>query len=263
MRRRFSALVPLIAVLLGLSDPSMADGGFIRRGNVTGANPLFTSLVACYKLDEASGTRADSSGNGYTLTDNNTVTQNTGIIGSAGQFTKANSEYLSKSSVTNLQITGDTTLSGWFYLDSENALDSQVIVAKATSYPTTSDYVLTFQLNVTTRTVLFRIYHSGGNATATYTIGTSAITGAWHYVIARYRASDGKMTIKYDAQTEATSTESSTPMATTGAFEIGAFGAADAFMDGRIDVVKKWTRYLSDAEEVLDFNGGVGVDCPN
>ena len=36
--------------------------------------PLLTNLEAYYSLEEASGTRADASGNGNTLTDNNTVT---------------------------------------------------------------------------------------------------------------------------------------------------------------------------------------------
>ena len=55
---------------------------------------LTTSLIAHWNLDEASGTRVDAKG-GNDLTDNNTVTQATGIVSNAGQFTAANSEYLS------------------------------------------------------------------------------------------------------------------------------------------------------------------------
>ena len=42
---------------------------------------LSTNLVAYYRLTEASGSRADSSGNGYTLTDNNTVGSRAGKVG--------------------------------------------------------------------------------------------------------------------------------------------------------------------------------------
>ncbi len=40
---------------------------------------LLDNLVSYYKLDEASGNRADSQG-GLTLTDNNTVTQAVGQV---------------------------------------------------------------------------------------------------------------------------------------------------------------------------------------
>lgn len=56
------------------------------RGAVS---PLLTSLIAHWKLDEASGTRNDSHGTNH-LTDNNTVTTATAKLGTnAAQFTAA------------------------------------------------------------------------------------------------------------------------------------------------------------------------------
>ena len=53
-------------------------------------------LVAYWRLDETSGSRLDSSGNGHTLTDNNTVTSGAGKVGTAAVFTRASSERLSR-----------------------------------------------------------------------------------------------------------------------------------------------------------------------
>src|SRR5690348_11404000 len=55
---------------------------------------LTDSLVGYWKLDEASGSRADSAG-ANTLTDNNTVAGLAGLISNAGDFERDNSESLS------------------------------------------------------------------------------------------------------------------------------------------------------------------------
>lgn len=78
---------------------------------------LITDLAAYWKLDEASGTRSDSAGSSH-LTDNNTVTQSSGRVGNAGQFTAANNEYLSVADNAALSSGDvDITVAGWIYLD--------------------------------------------------------------------------------------------------------------------------------------------------
>ena len=79
---------------------------------------LLTNLQAWYTLDEASGTRADSSGNGNSLTDVNTVTQAAGKLTNAAQFTRANSERLTIADNTSLSMGDiDFTLCAWVYFD--------------------------------------------------------------------------------------------------------------------------------------------------
>ena len=78
---------------------------------------LTDSLTSFWELGEASGTRSDSSGTNH-LTDNATVTQATGKVGNAAQFTSANSEYLSiadNASISTGNI--DWTKSFWIYAD--------------------------------------------------------------------------------------------------------------------------------------------------
>ena len=52
---------------------------------------LTDNLIAFWQLEEASGVRYDSEGSNN-LTDNNTVTSATGVVGDAAQFTRSNSE---------------------------------------------------------------------------------------------------------------------------------------------------------------------------
>jgi hypothetical protein len=51
---------------------------------------LLTGLIAYYKLDESSGNASDSSGSGFTLTNNNTVTYTTAKINNGADFGTSN-----------------------------------------------------------------------------------------------------------------------------------------------------------------------------
>lgn len=61
------------------------------------ASAQSTAVVACYDMEETAGVRYDATGNGNTLTDNNTVGYASGLVGNAASFVAANSEYLSRS----------------------------------------------------------------------------------------------------------------------------------------------------------------------
>ena len=83
----------------------------------TTPSDLLTSLVGFWTLDEVSGARLDSSGNGSTLTDNNTVASTTGKIGLAAVFQAGVSEFLSRSDNAFLSagINTSFTIDGWVY----------------------------------------------------------------------------------------------------------------------------------------------------
>jgi hypothetical protein len=112
-------------VKLDFLNSGISDG----VGTKLGSDPrnayksLSSGLVGYWKLNESSGTRADSSGDAYTLSDWNTVTSNPGKFGNAGQFTRANSESLYVADNANLSMTGDYTVSGWFYQDTTTSGD--------------------------------------------------------------------------------------------------------------------------------------------
>jgi hypothetical protein len=71
-----------------------------------------------WHLQEASGTRIDSTRNGNNLTDNNTVTQGTGKIGYGADFESSNSEFLSVNDNSSIDITGSLHASMWINFES-------------------------------------------------------------------------------------------------------------------------------------------------
>jgi len=75
---------------------------------------LSNGLVGYWKLDESSGSAADASGNGLTLTNNGTTTYVGGKFGNGSEHVPASSQYLS----TATTITGAKTVSFWTNPDS-------------------------------------------------------------------------------------------------------------------------------------------------
>jgi len=94
---------------------------------------LTDNLISFWGLEETSGTRVDAHGTNN-LTDNNTVTSATGKVGTAGQFTNANSEYLSITDNASLS-TGDIDFSAqaWVYFDSFGT--QRGIINKGATFP--------------------------------------------------------------------------------------------------------------------------------
>lgn len=69
-------------------------------------------LVAYWKMDEASGTRADSVGN-WTLTDNNTVGSSTGKIGNCARMVAGSTESLSYTPPAGTLVGISYTITFW------------------------------------------------------------------------------------------------------------------------------------------------------
>lgn len=232
-----------------------------RRG---GGNPtaagLLTSLVAFWKLDEASGVRDDAVG-ANNLTDNNTVTQAAGTVGNAAQFTAANSEYLSIADNADLS-TGDIdfTVTAWVYLDSKGA--NRTIASKASfgieewllRYSSANDR---FEFYILDSTPAFRV------ATAN-TLGVPA-TATWYFIVAWHDATANTVSIQVnDGTADSGAAGSGGPADRAGAFGIGAYGdgTAATFHDGRVDAAGFWKRTLTATEKTYLYNGGSGREYP-
>ena len=103
---------------------------YMYYGNASADEPLASEFGSdnvwreeykgVWHLSEASGTRLDSTSNNNDLTDNNTVTQDSGKIGKCASFNGANSEYLeiTDANQTGLDIgTNDLVMSCWINSD--------------------------------------------------------------------------------------------------------------------------------------------------
>lgn len=218
---------------------------------------LTDNLVCYWRLEEASGSRADEVG-GRTLTDNNTVTSATGKQGSAAQFVRANSEYLSAASHASLSPGNtDFTFQAWVYLDSEPSGGQMRVIDKY--YIGAKEYALLYLQSSDKFGIAFS---SDGSSDNVYLETTGTVTtGTWYCVHFWHDSVNNQVGISVNAGTADTTSYSSGVYQGTSEFCIGRTSGPTNFhyWDGRIDEVALWSRVLSGAERTSLYNGGSGL----
>lgn len=224
-----------------------------------GVSPLLTSLVAYWKLDEASGARADSAGSSN-LSDVNTVTQAVGKVANAAQFTAANSECLNIASNAALSMGDiDFTIALWVYFDALGA--DRALVAKYNSFGTTRDYMVKF---ITGSNRFQFIVSPDGSADATVSANSfgAPTTATWYFIVAWHNATANTINIQINDGTVDSAAHATGVFASSAAFRLGARADGIQFHDGRLDEVGIWKRVLTSAERTALYNGGSGVTYP-
>lgn len=264
-RTRFSvvmlAIMLLAAIVVSIpqvfalfSNPAggspSAGSGYVLRQPAAVTN----GLVAHYKFDGDTLDSVQTVKND--LTDNNTVTQVAGKVGNGGQFTAANSEYLSLSDNSSFSPGNyDFTVAGWVYLDSVGA--DRNIISKFNNSNNNREYRLYYS-NSTSR-FTFMVSADGGSTTYSVgatTFGTPSIT-TWYYVVAWHDATAN--TINIQINNGAVDSTAHTLGVYDGNYEtrIGAINSGN-YMDGRIDELGYWKRPLTTTERTSLYNSGNG-----
>ncbi|RJQ38959.1 DUF2341 domain-containing protein [Candidatus Microgenomates bacterium] len=230
---------------------------FASRGSVKGVsaqmggadqNYLSNGLAAYWKMDEASGDRTDYSGNGLTLTDNNTVTANSGKFGSSALFTRASSEWLSNSSITFGNT--DWTVSGWVKLTDKTTYQS--LISKM-YYSGTWYYEWEFDYNNSTDRFVFTPYRQSDGASMTAVNADnfgSPTAGTWYFVTFWYQSSNRQIGIQVNNGVANTATVSDPLSSTIAPFNIGRRGlpGTNLYTNGQFDEVRVYKRILSHKE---------------
>lgn len=231
-----------------------------RRILAVSASSLLTSLVAYWKLEEASGTRVDATGRGNDLTDNNTVTQATGIVGNAAQFTAANSEYLSHADNADLSTGNvDFTVAAWVYLDSKPASVMGFVTKGSGGSTTNAEYSLQY-LNTSDRFRLV-VFDGGSNAGAAVANNLgSPSTSTWYFVVAWHDSVADTVNIQVNNGTVNSSAYTFGSWDSTEPLWIGR--SSSGYQNGRIDAVGFWKRVLTAGERTSLYNGGAGLQYP-
>lgn len=210
----------------------------------TASLPQSASIVSRWKLNEASGTRADDVGSND-LTDNNTVASTTGQFGeNAADFEATNSEYLNitDAAQSGLDLSGNYSFAVWLKVESNPG--TYCVMGKA------SDTYRFFYRNsggLKLETDFFNgANESQLNASQTLTAGT------WFHVA--YSWTVGTPTGKFYVNGSAVSTTVSPSTATSiqntaGNFALGALdeGGVSLFYDGLMQDAILWSVALSDA----------------
>lgn len=256
MLRRLAAALALV-VVAGSASAQFPDSlDPFSKGTCGAPCTVKTSIAAYWKLDEASGTRADSVGTSN-LTDNNTVTQAAGKINNAALFTAANSEYLSVASDTAL-VTGDIdyTLAGWVYFTSDPASRVSRIVSKSD----TSKREYEFIYNVSQ----FQWFVFDGTATSRGQANASnfgaAPASTWIFVVIWHDSVNNIVGIQVNNGTANTASTTGAAGSNTGPFQMGNRAQLDAgnYFDGRLDEWGFWKRILTMAEKTYLYAAGSG-----
>lgn len=208
---------------------------------------VIDNLVSAWELDEASGNRSDSHGSN-TLTDTNTVGSTTGIISNAANFVGASSEYLTRAS-TDLGQTGDFAVEIWLNTTHDAAALTKGLIGKTAQFSIEHK-----QDNNTLFTVLDSV---SGFSQANH--ATLINDGGWHQLICKYLQSDKKTRIALDggAYTLAGGAVTNGPATGSSDFFLAATEAS-SFWTGAMDLVRIWTRDVTDAEKTWLYNAGAG-----
>lgn len=217
---------------------------------------LTTNIVAYWKLDESSGNAVDSTGNGFTLTNTNTVTYAAAKINNGAFFGAVNTDKV-LSSTSGLGIDGGTmSITAWIYRDAAAG--------------NTKWFFATFNSG---SKVGYKFRYNSGIQAARDRVGTSEdLTTAqsisndtWTFVAMTY---DGTTVRCYvNAGTPQTVASSGNGSAGSGQQTgVGAntsdTGSYNNYWQGNVDEVGVWSRALSDSEITELYNAGAGLTYP-
>ena len=246
--------VTVTATNAGGSTPATSAGVAISA--------LHTSLISYWKMDEVSGNRADSViATANTLTDNNTVTSNPGKISLAGQFTRANSEYLSIADNASLS-TGDIdfTVALWVYIDSKPG--DMHVFGRASSYASFAliEYLVYYRAS----NDRFRFAPSNGSTSVPADANNlgSPSTATWYFIVAWRDKTAGTVNIQVNNGTIDSASWSYTQVDLLVPTYVGGVLAAAPFFNGRIDEAAFWKRILTASERTALYNAGAGYTWP-
>lgn len=219
---------------------------------------LYTSLISYWKLGEATGAaRADSFGTN-TLTNNNNVSQVTGVGGAglASGFASASSQYLSIASNATLQMGAGVRMSvaGWLNMTT-NANGTPL--SKWTAAGNNKEY----QVFVTTggTKAQLSVSSAGTVSNASVTNGTAIVPGTWYFIWAYYDGAN--IGISVNNNTPVTAAFSADIFSGTSQFAFGEQNLG-SFLNGSLEAWGLWKRVLTAAEVTALYNGGVVLPYP-
>jgi hypothetical protein len=235
--------------LLNLRGRTDDQGALVVSGLSAPTSPLLTSLVSYWKLEEASGSRADSYGTNP-LTPVNTPTNGVGIIGNACNFVGSSTQYLSHASNSDLQLGDrDWTIQFWASI---GAAGNQTFLAKDA---TTREY------HIDLAGGQLRMFWVNGGVPI---VSSSPVTGGlWGHVLAWYDATANTLNLQINNGTVASVSDGGfVPPVGADEFRIGYDAAGGNPFTGLIDEVAIWKRLLTPAERASLYNGGAGLTYP-
>lgn len=214
---------------------------------------LADSLLAYWKLDEASGTREDATASNVDLSDSGSTPSAAGKINSAADF-DGSTQYLSTTSATLDAIAGSFSVQAWMYFDSVSGQRyfGRGVLSSGTNF--------TFLMGLDGNP-FFQFHGSGGAVSAggAFTVNT----GTWYHFVGVLDTAADTLTLYVNTtQVGQTSTADSPSYSGTQRLSLGRDNFDASKLDGRMDEVGIWTRALSPSEVSQLYNSGSGLAYP-
>ena len=216
--------------------------------DVKNHSTLPTNLGSYWELEEASGTRVDSHG-GNDLTDNNTVTQGTGIQGSCADIEAANNEYLSNAAPSGFTSITNCSVSMWIKKESAGTM---FLFFNGTAS------VAAFSMYISATGEVPVLSYAGVGRTGT----TGVSLATWSHLVFVHDATANIDYIYVDGVESDNFTGATTDPSDTASdvLHIGMHGNGTSNdYDGLIDEVGYWDKALTSAEVSDLYNSGAGI----
>lgn len=217
---------------------------------------LLTNIVAYWKLDESSGNAADATGNGFTLTNNNTVAYNAGIINNGADSGASNTnKWMNNASSLGLNTDSSRsmTISFWFNMRSFNTGDT----SKLLNISKNGQDRLLFGVKESSGTIQMTITNVGG---AGVDVTTTINTGTWYYFTATL--SGNSIALYKNGSSIGTATMLNGATGSVDSFSLFREQGDTTYASAHIDEVGVWSRILTGAEITSLYNGGAGFQYP-
>jgi len=223
------------------------------------------SVIAWWSLNEESGDRADSSGNGRTLTDHATVLYGAGKQGNAADFEKDNGEYLSRADEAALSM-GDRDMyfACWLKLETLASVLGYYATLLCKYSATAGKREYDLMLNTADKAEWN--VRDGTNSIAGVVANTfgGLSTGIWYFVECWHDAANNLVGVAINRSGDDTAATGGTaPGDTTAAFQLAArdngAGAGSNFLDGMLDEVVVLDYIPSNAWRDFLYGSGDGI----
>ena len=242
-----------------------------RAGGEDGGDPIGDALradaVAYWKMDEASETRVDATGNGNDLTPMNTPSGTTGKVGNGVGLTATSTQYLKRADNADLS-TGQTdfTFTFWVKFNSLPVLGERqdIIIKRFEVYEPVEEITLEYEIYIATFDpggTLFSYSSSDPVKSLDLPSSPEAQVDTWYFVeVAFDWGTPPTASMRINNGSPNTYSEPDYVGAdNAGDFNIGydSFYARGA-VDGIVDEVGFWKRLLTTDERSYLYNSGNG-----
>jgi len=226
---------------------------------------LADNLVSYWKMDESSGTAADSVASN-TLTNNATVTYTAGKINNAATYNGTTQYHsITDASQTGLDITGNLSISFWINFSSYAGATLYMPITKINFATAGASRAYAVEINVTASNKL-DFEGGGGSGSVRKGVAWTPSTGTWYHIVVVYTAAAGTVDFYINSTAQTQQTGFNTSLANSGdAFTIGAAldtAVVSYQIPGSIDEVGIWNRAITSTEVSSLYNSGSGLQYP-